>query len=547
MNTHDIYYLEKESNYIKPEIIRKNKTYTSRRIKSKKSSKKNTSEFKASYFSEKLRDNPNSSNYIIKEILKKNKKSDYIKNNNLNFSFDNNNTYSNYVHINENGKQSTNDIINIASLPTKKINNNEIGNSNDYKKNKNKNNVISKNKLILIDNYEDWEGDNYFPLKANIIEGPCSFKPSLVTGVSLTVPILLFSIFNMNLLNLGTIIILIILYIFIIVILIIITFSDPGIIRRFKSDDNIVIPKKEMFIFQLGYLRKYKFCPTCSIMRPTRSTHCSDCNNCVEKFDHHCPWIGNCIGKRNYKYFFLFLTLINILLIYLSILSIIYIYKNISGAISKNKNLPEKKKINNIISYSLAEVIIFIYIIIYNIIILIFTLGLLWYHIKLIYNNTTTKEDLKNYWHHPFGNFFDRKKFVNWKNSLFPLIKKYSLLEILRKKVNDSLFITKEDETINDKQKNGDFSRKLKRKLTGKNINKKQEGKYVKDRSFDNLIKKNEHSYYTDSNIQNGKINIIEKKNKLNNEKNSNISKNFNILNKNIINNDNTQSINITE
>lgn len=73
MNSHEICNSEKDSNYMKIEIIRKNKTYTSRKIKSfqtKKSSKKNTSDFKISYFSEKLRDNQNNDNKIIKEILK---------------------------------------------------------------------------------------------------------------------------------------------------------------------------------------------------------------------------------------------------------------------------------------------------------------------------------------------------------------------------------------------------------------------------------------------------------------------------------------------
>ena len=201
--------------------------------------------------------------------------------------------------------------------------------------------------------------------------------------------------------------------------------------------------RKEAKIFQLGYIINYKFCPSCGIIRPNRSTHCSDCNNCVERLDHHCPWIGNCTGKRNYLYFFIFLILLNILYI----LFIIFCIAHIIMSVNENKK-------NKSVAESFCEIIISLYIIIYCFIIMWFIIALLIYHLKLIFNNTTTKEELRNAFKNNQGNPYKRNALTNIKTMLIPKIKKYSILDILRgdvKEISDynkkgSLFYKKKED-----------------------------------------------------------------------------------------------------
>ncbi|KAM9624045.1 palmitoyltransferase ZDHHC3-like [Morphnus guianensis] len=48
-------------------------------------------------------------------------------------------------------------------------------------------------------------------------------------------------------------------------------------------------------------------CDCCEAYRPPRAHHCRICHRCVRRMDHHCPWINNCVGELNQKYFIQFL------------------------------------------------------------------------------------------------------------------------------------------------------------------------------------------------------------------------------------------------
>lgn len=88
-----------------------------------------------------------------------------------------------------------------------------------------------------------------------------------------------------------------------------ICYTDPGILLRNPPTPKITSVvdtnnsktriKKTKYVKINSQETRVTLCSTCKIYTPPSTHHCHDCNVCVVTFDHHCTWLGTCIGGRN--------------------------------------------------------------------------------------------------------------------------------------------------------------------------------------------------------------------------------------------------------
>jgi hypothetical protein len=90
--------------------------------------------------------------------------------------------------------------------------------------------------------------------------------------------------------------------------------SDPGYLPK---QSRAAMEAQRLRMEEQGLAGTFTVCQFCNVIREQpRTSHCYDCNACVLELDHHCPWMGQCVGKYNLRYFYGFLWAITALLIF---------------------------------------------------------------------------------------------------------------------------------------------------------------------------------------------------------------------------------------
>ncbi|CDR95396.1 DHHC zinc finger domain containing protein, putative [Babesia bigemina] len=153
--------------------------------------------------------------------------------------------------------------------------------------------------------------------------------------------------------------------------------TDPGYITdAWKEDETSIYSCKERGENgTYASLREFRYCKKEGCYKPDRAHYCRQLRRNVLKMDHYCPWVANCIGFYNYKFFFLTLLYSNT--------TCCYILRNVYNEFIKLYFDPNSP-FNKLFYLSLITILMLV--------IIGVVLPFMCFHIWLILSNKTTIE-----------------------------------------------------------------------------------------------------------------------------------------------------------
>ncbi|XP_006752694.2 PREDICTED: probable palmitoyltransferase ZDHHC20 isoform X2 [Myotis davidii] len=183
---------------------------------------------------------------------------------------------------------------------------------------------------------------------------------------------------------------------------------------------------KDLPIHTTSGSRTIRYCERCQLIKPDRAHHCSACDICILKMDHHCPWVNNCVGFSNYKFFLLFLLY--------SLLYCLFVATTVLQYFIKFWTLCRRKSTQSCPKNELTDTrakfhVLFLFFV--STMFFISVLSLFSYHCWLVGKNRTTIESFSapTFSYGPDGNGFSLGYSKNWRQ-VFGDEKKYWLLPI---------------------------------------------------------------------------------------------------------------------
>ncbi|KAI5432589.1 hypothetical protein KIW84_020049, partial [Lathyrus oleraceus] len=251
--------------------------------------------------------------------------------------------------------------------------------------------------------YRAWKGNNIFFLQGRLMFGP-DVKSLIITIFLVVAPVAVFCAFVARKLMVDfpqhfgySILILVIIHI-VLIALLMTSGRDPGIVPRnlyppvpVEYNESVGIniepnhpprylPRFKEVIIN-GITVKVKYCHTCMLYRPPRCSHCSICDNCVERRDLHCTLLGQCIGLRNYRSFYVFIFSMTLLCLYIHGYCWVYI---------KGIQVSEEISIWEAMKKTPVSIALIVYSLISGVYVGILTI----FHTYLISTNQTTDEKI---------------------------------------------------------------------------------------------------------------------------------------------------------
>lgn len=113
--------------------------------------------------------------------------------------------------------------------------------------------------------------------------------------------------------------------------------------RERATNDNIARARVERLLAEqcgeyLMLVERGEFkqvCVVCRARKRMRSHHCKECGRCVDRLDHHCPWIDNCVGLENQRSFYCFILMLLSTILYFYYVIVLYACEAVLPAMAR--------------------------------------------------------------------------------------------------------------------------------------------------------------------------------------------------------------------